>query len=426
MTAQTHTPGSLPKSGCLHGVRVLEVGGFEVEFAGRILSGNDADVVKVEPPVGERTRRLGPFYHDIPDLNRSLHFWHYNVGKRSLTLDLDTRDGQELFRRLAHTADVVLDGRPAGYLEARHLGLTVLRATKPDLIFARVTPFGRSGPWASYPANDLVQLALGGQMMVCGYAPPESPDEPDTPPLAADAGQSSHMAGLWTAIGIVSALLARKRDGVGQALDVAVHDACSVTTEVQFPRWEYERTDYRRGGHQVRGTGNPLLLCRDGLNLCVLPSFLGEDKWQDLKDWLKAHDAQGDLEGDAYGSVEVLSDPSARAHLFDVLELLAARMTAAEMVAGLQSAGIACAPVFAPEDLLQDPQAAARGVFEPVEHEELGERFRYIGGSFVNETAPWQLRRRPPLLGEHTREILLSELGLRSDQHELLFQLGIV
>jgi crotonobetainyl-CoA:carnitine CoA-transferase CaiB-like acyl-CoA transferase len=426
MTAQTQTPESQTKAGCLHGVRVLEVGGFEVEFAGRILAGNDADVVKVEPPEGERTRRLGPFYRDIPDLNRSLHFRHYNVGKRSLTLDLDTRDGQDLFRRLAHKADVILDGRPAGYLETRRLGPAALRATKPDLLFARVTPFGPSGPWASYPANDLLQLALGGQMMVCGYAPPESPDESDTPPLAADAGQSSHMAGLWTAIGIVAALLARGRDGVGQVIDGSVHDACSVKTEVQFPRWEYERTDFRRGGLQMRGAGNPLLLCRDGLNLCVLPSFLGEDKWLDLKEWLKAHDGLGDLDAEAYRSVEVLSDPFARAHLFDVLELLAARMTAPEMVAGLQSAGIACAPVFAPEDLLQDPQAAARGVFEPVEHEELGETFRYIGGSFVNEAAPWLLRRRPPMLGEHTREILLGELGLRSDQHEVLFQLGVV
>ena len=142
-------------AGFLGGIRVLEIGDELGEYCGKVLAGLGADVVRVEPPGGEPTRMYGPFYHDKPDPDRSLYFWHYNLGKRSVVLDLDVAEGREQFARLAGEADVVLDCRPRGYLAERGIGYEELSVANPRLIWARITPFGDTGPWADYAASDL-------------------------------------------------------------------------------------------------------------------------------------------------------------------------------------------------------------------------------------------------------------------------------
>ena len=125
----------------LGGVRVLEVADEKGEYAGRVLAGLGADVVKVEPPEGETTRRIGPFRGDVPSPEESLHYWHYNLGKRSVVLDLDKPEGQASFVRLASAADVVLDARPRGYLADRNLAFDRLQTANPRLIYLRISPF---------------------------------------------------------------------------------------------------------------------------------------------------------------------------------------------------------------------------------------------------------------------------------------------
>ena len=130
-------------AGFLGGLRVLEIGDELGEYCGKVLAGLGADVVRVEPPGGESTRMYGPFYHDEPDPARSLYFWHYNLGKRSIVLDLDAPEGREAFAQLAQTADVVVDTRPRTYLPERGIGYEQLSAANPGLIWARITPFTR-------------------------------------------------------------------------------------------------------------------------------------------------------------------------------------------------------------------------------------------------------------------------------------------
>ena len=115
-------------------VRVLEIGNELGEYCGKVLAGLGADVVRIEPPGGESTRTYGPFYRDEPNPNRSLYFWHYNVGKRSVTLDLDTVEGRADFARLAQSADVVIDSRPRGFLTERAVGYEHLSAVNEGLV----------------------------------------------------------------------------------------------------------------------------------------------------------------------------------------------------------------------------------------------------------------------------------------------------
>ncbi len=169
MNAQTSPASERP--GPLAGVRVVEVADEQAEYCGLLLAGLGAEVIKVEPPGGNSTRQIGPFYQDVAGPERSLFFWHYNRTKRSVVLDLDDAADRARFRQLTSSADLLLDSTPRGRL-ADELELAALRAANPSLVTARMTPFGDTGPWAHWRGSDLVHLALGGPMMNCGYDPP--------------------------------------------------------------------------------------------------------------------------------------------------------------------------------------------------------------------------------------------------------------
>ena len=133
--------------GFLFDVRVLELGDEKGEFCGKLFAGAGADVIKIEPPGGGPTREIGPFYHDQPHPDRSLYFWHYNLGKRGLTLDYKTPEGGDLLRKLIGKTTVLLDSSPLDTLENLGLDWAALQKLNPGLVYVRITPFGRNGPW---------------------------------------------------------------------------------------------------------------------------------------------------------------------------------------------------------------------------------------------------------------------------------------
>ncbi len=203
---------STPKPGALAGIRVVEVGDRLGEYCGLVLAGLGAEVVRVEPPEGVESRRMGPFVDDVPDPERSLHFWAYNRGKRSVVLDLETDDGRAGLEELAAASDVLLDATPFGYLDERGLGSAALRERHPALVVARITPFGEDGPRKDWKATDLVHLALGGQVMNNGYDPDPS-GHYDLPPVAAQLDHSYAVAGEQLAFTVIAALISRRHTG---------------------------------------------------------------------------------------------------------------------------------------------------------------------------------------------------------------------
>ena len=226
-------------AGYLDGIRVIEIADELGEYCGKVLAGLGADVIKVEPLGGEKTRRYGPFVDDVANPNRSLYFWHYNFGKRSVVLDLESQEGHAEYLALARTADLVLDTRGKSYMGDLGLGEQQLRLLNPALVYLRITPFGDDGPWANYVGSDLVHLALGGVMMNCGYDP-EPSGHYDTPPVAPQMWQSYHIAGEVSALQAVAALIYSRRTGQGQLLTASVHDAVSKNTEADVPNWVYQ------------------------------------------------------------------------------------------------------------------------------------------------------------------------------------------
>src|SRR3954469_16400438 len=154
--------------GMLAGLRVIEIADERAEYAGRLLAGLGAEGIKMEPPEGNATRRIGPFLDDQPGLERSLFFWNYNRNKKSIVLDLQSSEGRERMLRLLDGADILLDASCGALNTALGLDRAALNTRFPQLVTARMTPFGDDGPWADFKGSDLIHLALGGVMMNCG------------------------------------------------------------------------------------------------------------------------------------------------------------------------------------------------------------------------------------------------------------------
>jgi crotonobetainyl-CoA:carnitine CoA-transferase CaiB-like acyl-CoA transferase len=371
----------------LSDLRVLEIADESGEYAGRLLAGLGADVVKIEPRGGAPTRRIGPFLGDAPHPDRSLHFWHYNVGKRAVTIDLDGAEGRDTLCRLARRFDVVIAAGAAAELVT--LGLTDgegLRRVNPRLILVTITPFGLDGPWRDRPATDLTLMALGGAMAACGYGT-------DDPPLACAMWQAYQTASVYAVHGLMGAVLARDRDGRGQDVEVSIHEAATSITEWHVPQYRFAGQVTPRAvlGLQFRSS--------DGIWVStIVPEFFGAHVLPRLLELLAAAGLDG-LVRDA--------PPAERgARIRAALEQYCARHTADEIYRAGQRRGFPWAPIRTQDETLDDPHLHDRGFWIPVHHPELGRDFLYAGGPFIMPAAPWRFARRPPLVGEHTAEVL--------------------
>ncbi len=422
----TQPDASQPK-GFLFDVRVLELADERGEFCGKLLAGAGADVVKIEPPQGNRTRHIGPFYQDREDPERSLHFWHYNFGKRGVTLDIAAPQGQEVLKALVPRFDVLLETYPPGYLAGLGLGFDDLKALNPGLIMASITPFGQSGPWRDWKASDLVHLALGGVMMNCGYDPMPN-GEYETPPIAPQMWHASHIIGNYTYMSIVAALLYREQTGSGQHLDASIHQAVSTCTEMDIPFFTYNRKPILRqtGRHAGATIGvNPQAPTKDG-RLVWCSGGLGGPP-ASLIEMLDKHGMADDLTDPKYREEEHYRSPSGARHIGAVVKRwVQTRKWDAELWKDGQRYGQHWAPIRKPEENIDDPHWRERKTFTEVYHEEIGRTLTYNGAPWLSETTRWRTGPRAPRLGEHTDEVLTQELGFSPARLDELRRQGAV
>jgi crotonobetainyl-CoA:carnitine CoA-transferase CaiB-like acyl-CoA transferase len=398
----------------LEGVHVLELANELGEYCGKLLAGLGADVLKVEPPNGEMTRGYGPFYHDEVGPNTSLHFWHYNLGKRGVTLDLDSPSGQESLARLIRNTDILLDSRPLNYLAERGFSYDSLKAEHPHLVYVRITPFGEDGPWSTYLASDLVHLALGGVMMNCGYTADPS-GEYDTPPIAPQMWQSYHVAGELAAIGAIGALNYRLSSGQGQKVSISIHEAVSMNTETDIPDWVYLRQPHFRQTcrHSTyKATPEEIALTKDGRWLLPYYTYLpGLSTFEDTLRLLRRHSMEIDLGDPKYGDPQYRMSVPVAMHIRDVTKSLVGRLKYdADVWRDAQEEKLAWAPLRRPEENLTDEHWAARGTFIDVAHPELSQSVRYVGGKWCADGIAWRAGPRAPLVGEHN-ELILGDRG---------------
>jgi crotonobetainyl-CoA:carnitine CoA-transferase CaiB-like acyl-CoA transferase len=401
--------------GMLAGLRVIEIADERAEYTGLLLAGLGCEVIKIEPPEGNATRRIGPFLEDQPGLERSLFWWNYNRAKKSVVLKLTDRSDADRLLRLLDGADILLDSSCGALNTALGLDRPALNQRFPKLITARITPFGDDGPWADFKASDLVHLALGGVMMNCGYDPDPN-GEYDTPPIAPQVWHAYHIAGEQLATGIIAAAINRHRTGQGQDVSVAVHEAVSKNPELDIMSWVMRRVPlWRLTSRHALETPNAspsIVHTKDGR--WFISHGMGARDLKNLVPLLSKYNMQADLQPpgpDVDLRARAVPGSTAgdeqRAHMLDVVGRFVRAWTYKDMPwLEAQEAGLLWAPYRKPHENALDEHWLLRRSFADVQHPELGRSFRYPTSKWLATATSWQVGRRAPLLGEDTEAVL--------------------
>jgi crotonobetainyl-CoA:carnitine CoA-transferase CaiB-like acyl-CoA transferase len=400
--AEKSGPADLP----LDGVRVLDVSQIMAgPFCSMLLGDMGADVIKIEPPDGDQTRRAMAFKLKGND---SLGFFNLNRNKRSLAIDLKKSAGREVFYRLARTADILIENYRPGVTRRLGIDYATLREINPRLIYASISGFGQTGPWSQRPGFDLIAQAMSGVMSITG--------QPGGPPTKSGVPVSDIGCALFALYGILSAFILRGKTGGGQYVDASLFEAA-----IAFSIWdisEYWGTGKVPG---PLGTANRFSAPYQAVRAQDGYFVLGANSnrlWQTLCEILKRPDLLNDSR---FGTIagRLLN----RSPLIEEIEKSFATRPAGEWVQILLNAGIPAGPILNYEDALASEQVRAREAVMEFDHPVEG-RVKSIGFPVKLSHTVQRIRRPPPLLGQHNDEIF-EELGIPVELREQLRLQGI-
>jgi len=407
-----------PEQGALAGLRVLDLSGPLGNYCGKLFAELGADVVLVEPPDGTALRHQPPYAGDQPGLESSLPFRYNNTSKRSLRLDLEHPDGQQVFRELAAGADLVIETDSPGRMAARGLGHGRLSRSNPALVTTSITPFGQTGPYADHEASDLVCLAMGGLLYLGGYA--------DGPPVQAGQQQAYAAANLFGAVASMLALTAAETTREGQHVDVSVQESVVMGLEnaAQFQDLE-GHVRRRTGGRQWRA-GAGVFPCADGYVYLLAGGIGGNRFWPNLIAWLDSEEVPraAELRGDQWGEREFVEAEENRDLFAEVFLPFARQRTKADLYRDAQRWRVPLCPVSRPTDILRSAQLRHRDYFVSVDGPD-GLPAVMPGAPYVLSGTPWRLQGRAPRLGEHSVEVL-HELGCSAERVAELTRTGVI
>lgn len=386
--------------------RVLELSSSRTAHCGQLFAHLGADVIAIEPPAGSDARLHGPFCEDMPHPERSLTWWAFNTNKRGIVLDLETADGQAEFLRLVETADFLIEGFTPGYLDGLGLDYDRLAAINPRLVVASITPFGQTGPKAHHAASDLTLVAAASVLSLFG--------DPDRAPTRTSAPLAYHYAGGEAMIGCLVAHLERARSGRGQWVDVSAQAALTNAGQSFTLTGAWGETNiHRAGGRTNTPKGwfptQKVYRCKDG-HVCM--PKLSEDLLALICQAGFCNPSLERLDVRAYMAIIASGRPPAElAQVQAAFERFCLAHTKAELHALAQERRLYISPIFTMEDVVKSPQLSSRGYWAEVEHPELERCFLYPAAFAQFSESSVQVRRRAPLLGEHTAELLGGEAG---------------
>ena len=394
-------------AGPLKGIRVLDLTRILAgPYATMILRDLGAEVVKIEQPgVGDEARDFGPFKNDF-----SLYFMSVNRGKKSVTLNLKSVRGKELFLELVKQSDILVENFRPGAMEKLGLDYQSLKIHHPSLLYAACSGFGQTGPYAMRGAYDMIIQGMGGIISITG--------EPDRPPVRVGTSIGDITSALFTAIGLLSALRHRDQTGEGQLIDVGMLDCQVAILENAMVRY-FSTGDIPRplGRRHPAITPFEIFESADGY---VVIAIGNNELWRKFCE----HVDRPELIDDERFHTNALRTENHES-LFPILAEIMCRRTTDAWVEALETIGVPCGPVNTIDKVANDPQVLAREMIAEVEHDITG-TVQIPGIPIKLSETPGQIDAPAPNLGEHTSEVLTSLLGLGMEEVNQLKQDGIV
>lgn len=383
--------------GALDGIRIIDTSRVLAgPFCSMILGDLGAEVIKIEhPESGDETRGWGPPYAN----GESAYYLSANRNKQSITLNLKSEQGKEIFRKLVAAGDVVVENFKTGTLEKMGLGYEQLKVTNPKLIMASITGFGLTGPYKGLPGYDYIIQAMSGLMSITG--------ETEGSPMKVGVAIADVLTGLYTCIGILSALHHRDRTGEGQEIDISLMD-CQISSLVNVA------SNYLCSGADPKRLGNrhpnivpyQVFTAKDGEFVVAVGNdqqfrrFIAELGRPELAEREEFKHNDGRLRN--------------KSKLIPIIEELLKTKTKNEWKNQLDRAGIPNGPINTIAEMFDDPQIKEREMVVEIAHPKI-ENLKLVGSPLKLSKTPVAMKRHPPLYGEHTESILL-ELGYRSEE----------
>jgi crotonobetainyl-CoA:carnitine CoA-transferase CaiB-like acyl-CoA transferase len=405
--------------GALSHLRVLDLSRVLAgPWAGQILADLGAEVIKIERPGnGDDTRAWGPpFLRDArgEDTSEAAYYLSANRNKQSVTIDFTQPEGQRLVRELAARSDIVIENFKVGGLKAYGLDYESLQVENPRLIYCSITGFGQTGPYAKRAGYDFMIQGLGGLMSLTGRAE----DEDGAGPVKAGVALTDILTGLYSTSAILAALAHRDQGGPGQHIDMALLD-------VQVACLANQAMNYLTTGVSPRRLGNA------HPNIVPYQDFPTADG-----DFILTvgNDSQFRKFAEVAGHPLWAEDPrfasnkarvAHRAELIPLIRQATVFKTTAEWVKALEQAGVPCGPINDIAQVFADPQVQSRGLKVELPHS-LGGAVPQVASPIRLSATPVEYRSAPPLLGEHTLEVLTKVLGLSNAEVKALREAGVL
>jgi CoA:oxalate CoA-transferase len=370
-----------------------------------VLADLGAEVIKIEPSgSGDDSRAFGPFIR-----GESSYFLSLNRNKKSLTLNLKTNDGKSILRKLANQVDILLENFRPGTMKKLGLDYGTLSFENPRLIYAAISGFGQEGPSKDKPAYDFIVQGMGGMMGLNAH--------PDGPPTRVPIGLGDITAGLFAAVGILSALRERDLSGKGQMIDVAMLDCQVAILENPIIRFFAGETPRPLGNTHPTISPTGGFPTRDGY---IILAIGNDQHWK--------------VFCQVVGRPEWITDPRFLSNakrtenmpaLRELLERLFSEHGSDYWLGVIEKAGIPCGPVNSIEQVVRDPQIGFRNMITSVDHPVAGE-LKMSANPIKMSRTPGRMRLAPPMLGQHSSEILKSYLKLTDETIEELKRDGVL
>jgi len=389
----------------LEGIKVLDLSWYiSGPWCTKLLADFGADVLKVErPPDGEPTRRVGPFLNDQPHPEKSLLFSYLNLNKRSITLNLKSHRGKEIFMRLVKDMDVLVESFSPGVMERLGFGYEDLKKNNPNLIMLRISNFGQTGPYRDMKASELTFNGMGHAQVGVGV--------PGRYPLKMGGNSCQYQAGNMAFLSVLSALWARDGQGVGQCIDMAIGEAllCGgdragaiAHTWAYSGRSYFPKSDPRSEARCILPWG--FYPCKDGRFLRMMATIVHWPRFVKLM-------GMPELE-ERFSYPDDILDIDRKWEIDEIWYRWCAERDAREAMEACQDAKLFATMVATPQDVVRDPHFRSRGFWVDVEHPMTGMK-TYPGAPSIREG--WKMKRPAPMLRQHNTEVYCNELGYSPD-----------